>query len=129
MQVVLTLVLGFFMLFNSPVSTVDLSDNFAGSWAFDLPQAPPQYSKGVVHLEMTEDGAYTGKVTFDAGGEVPLRNVRIDGENIILSVFVEGSVVDTVCSIDEGMLKGTVMSPNGNMPFSAQRVELTEESG
>lgn len=127
MQAVLSLLLGIFMIFSSPFAPSEVSDDFQGAWAFDVPQAPPQYAKGVIHIEMSEEGAYTGKVTFDAGGEVPLQNVRIDGENIILSVFVEGSMVDTVCSIQDGMLKGTVMSPQGNMPFAAERVESTEE--
>ena len=125
MSTFLTLLISFVMMMGNPAPIAVHSDDFAGSWSYNVPQAPPQYMEGVVHIEESESGEYTGKVTFKTGGEVPIREIKVDDDTIILRVYVEGSLIDIVCSLEEGMLKGTVLTPEGNLPFTASRVEET----
>lgn len=93
----------------------------AGEWAFTVNQAPWEYSRGRIVIELDEEEALVGKILFDSGIEVRITRITQDEEKVIMDIYIEGYQVRTVVELKDDELKGVTETPEGNIPFSAKR--------
>jgi hypothetical protein len=96
-------------------------DPFLGTWVFNIPQAPWEYSRGRIVIETNDENAMTGKIMFDNGYEVRIGKLTRQEEKLITETNIEGYPIRTVLTIKDDMLTGHTETPDGNIPFSAKR--------
>ncbi|TVR74879.1 MAG: hypothetical protein EA408_01490 [Marinilabiliales bacterium] len=92
-----------------------------GEWAFSADQAPWEYSRGRIVIELDEEEALAGKLLFDSGIEVRITRITRDEEKVVMDIYIEGYLVRTVVELKDDELKGITETPDGNIPFSAKR--------
>jgi hypothetical protein len=96
-------------------------ESIIGSWAFEVPQAPWEYSKGKITFERTEDNIIIGKAVFNTGRELSIDEVTAEGGEVTFVTNVDGYRVTAVFTLDGDELAGHVQTDEGNMDFSAER--------
>jgi hypothetical protein len=92
-----------------------------GSWSFNIPQAPWEYSKGKMIFENDADDKITGKIKFDSGREVRIARISQTEDKYTFEVNVEGTPVKTVVTLKDNNMTGVVETYDGNIPFSAKK--------
>jgi hypothetical protein len=92
-----------------------------GSWNFNVPQAPWEYSKGKMILENDADDKITGKIKFDNGREVRIAKITRTEGKYTFEFNVEGNRVKTVFTLKNNEMTGVVETSDGNIPFSAKK--------
>lgn len=113
-----------FALLALALSSCASQSNLIGSWAYNVEQTMPAYSEGTLVFEEADGDDLTGKLILQSGREIPLQSVSVEEDTVTFSASVEGSLVTTVCTIEEGnKLTGSVRTPNGDLPFLAQKQE------
>lgn len=102
-----------------------LSDaDLTGSWTFEVPNAPWEYSNG--HLVFgVEEEELSGKIKFHTGRELTIRSITVEEYNVVFVVFVDGYRVETKLTLDGNLLTGYAETPEGNMNITAER-EISE---
>lgn len=98
-----------------------------GSWEFSVDDAPWEYSRGVLIFETNDDLELTGKVEFDNGRVIQISNISLDGDKVVFEVSVDGNDVKTDFTLSENEMSGYVHTVDGNLFFSAKRVEIVTE--
>lgn len=115
------IVLGTFLLFFTVNSTTDTDPSPLGSWAFNVDQAPWEYSRGTIVFEESDDLELTGVIHFHTGQQLTISKISVDGSEMVFDVNVDGYEVQSVVAISLTELSGYVMTPEGNMPFNATK--------
>ncbi len=105
---------------------VDAGDNVLGTWSFNVNQAPWEYNSGKIIIETDDEDELVGRVVFDSGIEMRIARISRDEERVRLTVWIEGTSVYVVGTVEEDELTGRVETIEGNLPFSAKR-EVPEE--
>ena len=102
-------------------STTDTDPSPLGSWAFNVDQAPWEYSRGTIVFEESDDLELTGVIHFHTGQQLTISKISVDGSEMVFDVNVDGYEVQSVVAISLTELSGYVMTPEGNMPFNATK--------
>jgi hypothetical protein len=110
----------FTFIFMSSVAKAD--SPLPGSWNFNVPQAPWEYSKGKMIFENDADDKISGKIKFDSGSEVRIAKITQSEDKFTFEVNVEGNPVKTVVTLKDNEMTGFVETYDGNIPFSAKKV-------
>lgn len=108
-------------------STAETDPSPLGSWAFSVDQAPWEYNRGTIVFEENEEKELSGAIHFHTGQKLSITKVSVDGSELIFDVNVDGYEVQSVVAISVDELTGYVMTPEGNMPFSATKEVEAEE--
>lgn len=116
----------FFLILLFAATSAKAENPLIGSWAFNVSQAPWEYSKGKVIFDLDKEDALKGKIIFDSGIEVVVDKVTQEKDKVVFEVNVEGMPVKTIVTLKEDNITGFVETYEGNMPFSAKR-EAPEE--
>lgn len=104
-------------------ASISMVDGLAGSWAFSVQQTMPEYSKGKLVFEEAEDEGFTGKIVFETGRTITMSSVDVEADTVTFKAYVDGGLVTTVCTLEGNELNGSVITPDGSLPFSATRDE------
>lgn len=104
-------------------ASISMSDGLVGSWAFSVEQTMPEYSKGKLVFENAEDEGFNGKIVFETGRTITMSSVDVEADTVTFKAYVDGGLVTTVCTLEGNELNGSVITPDGSLPFSATREE------
>ena len=107
------------------VSAYANNNPLIGSWAFSVPDAPWELSRGSMVFEITDDNVVTGKMKFIGGYEARILNVNQVDEKIVFEITAESYRLKTTVTLKDNDIQGFVETPEYNIPFSAKR-ELPE---
>ncbi len=112
------LLIGLFTIAGVFIST---DHSVVGSWAFNVNQAPWEYSQGTIVFEENEEGELTGVIHFHTGQQLTIASISLEDGELTFDVMVDGYDVRSVVNIGADELSGHVITMEGNMPFSATR--------
>lgn len=112
------LLIGLFTIAGTFVTT---DHSVVGSWAFNVNQAPWEYSQGTIVFEENDEGELTGVIHFHTGQQITIASISLEDGELIFDVTVDGYDVRSVVNIGSDELSGHVATIEGNMPFSATR--------
>ena len=115
-----SLIILFALMFN--VAAVSAKDNDAvGTWDYSAPNAPYEYSKGKLIITQGED-KLEGKVDID-GYEMKLNSVKVEGDVLTFSLYVEGEYVSVKLTIKGDSLEGKASTSEGLLDVTGKRVK------
>ena len=90
-----------------------------GTWNYDAPYAPYEYSKG--KLVFTENGEKVeGKIKIGSY-EIDMRNVKVEGNDISFGAYVEGEYVSIKMKIDKKKFTGTASYSEGSIEVTGEK--------
>ena len=93
-----------------------------GDWKYEAPAAPYGYEKGT--LVITEkDGKLAGQVKFEDGYKIELKNVTFVDGVFKCGLYVDYEYVSVKAKIDGDKMKGSVDTPDGEMPITATKAK------
>lgn len=114
--IVLGLVLALFV--GNAFATVKAKD-IVGTWKYEAPYAPYEYSSG--KLIFTENGdKVVGKIKIGEY-EIEMRNVKVDGAKVEFGAYVEGEYVSIKVEIKKNTLSGTASYSEGSLEVTAEK--------
>lgn len=103
-------------------ASVTYSNPAVGIWKYSVPSAPEGLDKGDVIIKEA-DGVLAGKVVFQDGNSVDLKNVKYENDEITFGLYVESEYVSVKAKINGKKMEGQVNSPEGPMSFTAELSE------
>ena len=114
------IVLGLFLaMFVGNVFAATNAKDVVGTWNYEAPYAPYEYSKG--KLVFTENGdKVEGKIKIGSY-EIEMRNVKVEGENISFGAYVEGEYVSIKIALDKKKFKGTASYSEGTIDVTGEK--------
>jgi hypothetical protein len=114
--IVLGLVLALFV--GNAFAAVKAKD-VVGTWKYEAPYAPYEYSTG--KLIFTENGdKVEGKIKIGEY-EIEMRNVKVEGAKVEFGAYVEGEYVSIKVEIKKNTLTGTASYSEGSMEVTAEK--------
>lgn len=116
------IVLGIFlMMVVGNAFATEKTKNAVGTWAYEAPTAPYEYSKG--KLIFTEKGdELAGKIKI-GNEEIAMRNLKADGENISFGTYVEGEYVSIKITFKKNDFSGTANSSEGAIKLIGKKIK------
>ncbi len=116
--------LTFFILFLALILAGNAkgADLLLGSWTFTINQAPWEYSRGTLIIELNKEKAPVGKMLFQGGGQVDLSSIIEKDKKYTLNIIIQEYTLSTIVEIKDDVLTGYVQLPDGNLPFNATKV-------
>ncbi|HAM09688.1 MAG: hypothetical protein A2X05_09910 [Bacteroidetes bacterium GWE2_41_25] len=93
-----------------------------GSWKCVANDVPDEYRNSTIVISEKE-GILTGVVKFDNGTEIALNYVKHTENDVIMSVYVEGSEVIIKGKLAGSKITGTADTPDGQVTLTATRVK------
>jgi len=116
----------FFLTLLFIATSAKAENTLIGTWAFNVNQAPWEYSRGKVIFDLDKENELSGKIIFASGIEVAIDKITQEKDKVVFEVYVEGTPVKTIVTLKDDNITGFVETYEGNMPFSAKR-EVPEE--
>lgn len=95
-----------------------------GYWNYSAPNAPYEYSKGVMVISKVE-GAYNVVVHVN-GGSIIGEDVKVNGNEIKFKVYIEGDTVSVTLTVDNDTISGNSVSSQGSLAIEGKRGEMPE---
>lgn len=108
-------------------TTSETDPSPVGSWEFNVDQAPWEYSRGTIVFEESDELELTGVIHFHTGQQLSIAKISVNGSEMVFDVKVDGYEVQSVVAISVTELSGYVMTPEGNMPFSATKESVEND--
>lgn len=93
-----------------------------GEWKFECPNAPYGYTEGSIFFTEKE-GELAGHVKFSDGYKIDLKNVSLSDDVFKSGIYVDYEYVGLKATIDGTKMKGTADSSEGDLSFTANKVE------
>ena len=114
------LIFGLFVaLIAGNVFAAGATKDAVGTWNYEAPYAPYEYSTG--KLIFTESGdKLTGKIKIGEY-EIEMRNVKSEGNNVTFGAYVEGEYVSIKISIKKNEFTGTASYSEGSIEVSGKK--------
>lgn len=105
------------------IGSLQVIDGLAGAWSYEVEQTAPEYSKGTIVFEESEDDKYSGKIVFQSGREISMSSVTVEADTVTFKAYVDGGLVTTICTLEDDVLTGSVITPDGRLPLTATKKE------
>ena len=99
-----------------------------GTWSFQAPDAPWGYHKGDLVLTK-KDGKYAATIVFDQYNKVDGENVKVNGNKVTFTVYLEGEQVVFMGLVDKDSFTGKASYSEGELPIKAVRKINIDPSG
>ncbi|MGM0620575.1 MAG: hypothetical protein ACQETJ_05995 [Bacteroidota bacterium] len=93
-----------------------------GEWKYESQHAPYGYEKGSIIISEKE-GKLAGEVKFADGYKLPLRDVTYADGELKCKFTVDYNEIAIKATIDGTKMKGTADSPEGALPFTAEKAK------
>ena len=94
----------------------------AGSWKYEVAQAPYGYEKGNIVIT-AQKNLFSGDVNFDSGYSVKLQDVTWKNDTLRANASVEGESINIVAKVVKNNMTGTVDTSMGKMELKAEKIE------
>jgi len=114
------IVLGLFlaMIVGNVFAATNAKD-VVGTWNYDAPYAPYEYSKG--KLVFSENGdKLEGKIKIGSY-EIDMRNVKMEGDEVSFGAYVEGEYVSIKMKVDKKKFEGTASYSEGSIDVTGEK--------
>ena len=119
-EIIMILLLGVILM---PVKAVTADKNpLIGSWQCTANDVPEEYRSSTIIITEKE-GKLSGSVKFDSGMEISLNYVKQTGNDVTMSVYVEGSEVIIKGKLAGSKITGTADTPDGQVSLTATKIE------
>jgi hypothetical protein len=92
-----------------------------GTWDYSAPNAPYEYSKGQIIITQGDD-KLEGKVNID-GYEMKLNNIKVEGDVLTFSLYVEGEYVSVKLTVTGDTLEGKASTSEGLLDVTGQKAK------
>lgn len=96
--------------------------NLVGEWKYEVAGVPQGYESGTIIFEEKEN-QITGAVKFNDGYKVDFKSVEIKDDMVTFGLYVEYDYITGKAKVDGNKMKGTVNSPDGEVPLTAEKVK------
>ncbi len=93
--------------------------DLAGSWNYEAPYAPYEYSAGKLIFEKSGDD-WTGKIKIGEY-EIEMRNLKVEKNKVTFGAYVEGEYVSIEATLDKGKLTGKASYSEGEIDVTAEK--------
>lgn len=108
-----------FALFVGNAFAAAPAKDVVGTWKYEAPYAPYEYSSG--KLIFTENGdKIEGKIKIGEY-EIEMRNVKADGAKVEFGAYVEGEYVSIKIEIKKKAFTGTASYSEGSMEVTGEK--------
>jgi hypothetical protein len=97
-------------------------NEFLGEWKFESTYAPEGYQKGLFSIAEKE-GQLTGEIRFADGYKVEMKDMLIAGGVLKFGINVDYNYVNIKATIEGKKLKGSAATPEGDLPFEAEKIK------
>nr|WP_319570852.1 hypothetical protein [uncultured Draconibacterium sp.] len=117
----------FVFIFVAATITVNASNSsnnkeVIGEWKYEVPNAPYGYNAGTIVIEEKES-KLTGYTKLEDGYKIDLKNVTYEDGILKFGLYVDYDYVTLKINVKGEEMKGIVNSPEGEIPFTAQKVK------
>ncbi|MBT3383150.1 MAG: hypothetical protein HN778_15830 [Prolixibacteraceae bacterium] len=119
------LVLAFLVAIVSGTLTAGVAQgnkDIVGEWKFESPNAPYGYDKGSF-IFSEKEGKLVGEIKFAEGYKMELKEVTFSDDELNCNLYVDYNLVKLKGKIEGKKLTGTADSPEGALPFTAEKVK------
>jgi len=103
-------------------------NNPVGKWKFEAPYAPEGYNTGIIDVTYAEN-KYSATISFSGSDyKIPAASVRIENDNLLLSVYIEGEVISIALKMESASkMTGKAVSPDGDIPLTLTREVVKQQ--
>ncbi len=119
-ELIISLILGI-MLISAKTPALKKSA-LIGSWKCITNDVPEEYKNSTISI-FEKEGKLTGSVKFESGVEISLNYVRHIGNDVVISVYVEGNEVIIKGKLEGSKITGTADTPDGVVTLTATKVK------
>lgn len=95
------------------------ANDAVGTWAYEAPTAPYEYSKGKLIITKKGD-KLEGKIKIGQE-EIAMRNIKSEGEKVTFGIYVEGEYVSIKIAINKNEFSGAADSPDGSIKITGKK--------
>lgn len=96
-----------------------VANDLVGEWNYTVPNAPYEYSKGVMIISKVEEAfAVTIQVN---GSTLQGEEVVVNGNEISFKVSIEGAPIDVTLSAEGDKIFGQSVSPEGTLEIEGSK--------
>ena len=119
-ELIMTLLLALLLM---PAKAI-ASDKSAliGSWKCIANDVPEQYLNSTITIT-EKDGKLAGSVKFENDIEISLNYVKQNGNDVVMSLYVEGNEIIIKGRLEGSKITGTADTPDGTVNLSATKIE------
>lgn len=103
------------------VTAAPANEDIKGEWKFESPHAPYGYDKGSIVI-LEKEGVLTGEIKFADGSKVELKDVKFEEKVLKFGINVDYNYIPIKAAIEGNKMKGTASTPDGDLPFEAERI-------
>ena len=90
-----------------------------GTWTYEAPYAPYEYSTGKLIFNENAD-KLEGKIKIGEY-EIEMRNVKMEGETVSFGAYVEGEYVSLKINVKKGEFTGTASYSEGSIDVTGKK--------
>ncbi|MFY0651361.1 MAG: hypothetical protein JXQ96_04980 [Cyclobacteriaceae bacterium] len=91
-----------------------------GSWKYEAPNAPYEYSKGKLLVEKASGSDYSVTIVIN-DSKLKARNIQYSGSELTFSAYVEGEYISVKLLVEEDKMNGKVSYSEGQLDVSANK--------
>jgi hypothetical protein len=103
------------------ITAAPVNDDLLGEWKFESPNAPYGYNKGSIII-LEKENVLAGEIKFADGTKVEMKEVKFEENVLKFSISVEYNNIPIKATIEGNKMKGTAGTPEGDLPFEAQKI-------
>lgn len=111
-----------FTAFHIQASALASEKTFVGAWKFNVSGGSYGYEQGTILISET-DGKLTGEIKFADGEKIDMERMVVTDNVLTFRIWAQSGYVDGKATIEGNKFKGTAITPDGDIPFEAIRVE------
>ena len=115
-ELLLTLTLLFIACVQLQAASID-QKNLVGKWEYSAPTAPPNYTSGQVIFTQVGD-KLKGQLVIE-GQKVDFSNVTIKDDVVLVSIYLESTLINVNFKLVGQSLEGKADTPEGPVPVKA----------
>lgn len=98
------------------------NEEITGEWKYESPHAPYGYEKGSI-IVSEKEGKLAGEIKFADGYKLPLKDVSFKDGVLKCNLTIDYNDIAIKATIDGAKMKGTADSPEGALPFTAEKAK------
>jgi len=106
----------------SQATVIQANEDITGEWKYESPHAPYGYEKGSI-IVSEKEGKLVGEIKFADGYKMDLKEVSFKEGVFKCSITIDYSDIPIKATIDGNKMKGTADSPEGALPFTAEKAK------
>ena len=118
-KVILIFFVACFAIFSVDTVFAVAKNVFKGTWEYNVPDAPYEYSTGKIVFADSENGQQIISIRFTNGTEIKAKEVKIDNDTFSFTTVVESYNIKVTGKLAEGKVSGKVDTPQGIMNLTA----------